>query len=76
MKHKKTLIHIGLFLLTVATTTIAGAEWMFGRFLFWGEQKASWEDLIQALQFSGPFLFVSVRDCLLFAAVEMKLQIS
>jgi membrane-associated protease RseP (regulator of RpoE activity) len=58
MKYKQYLLHIGLFIITLLTTTIAGAEWMFGRFIFWGEQRASFEDLMLALQFSLPFLLI------------------
>ena len=30
---KQILIHTGLFLITLTTTTLAGAEWQFGRYL-------------------------------------------
>lgn len=57
-KYKSQLIHIGLFLVTFITTTIAGAEWMFGKFIFWGEEKATWNDLFLAMQFSVPFILI------------------
>jgi membrane-associated protease RseP (regulator of RpoE activity) len=58
MKIRSIWIHIGLFVLTIITTTIAGAEWMFGKYVFWGEERTSWDDLIQAFNFSVPFLLI------------------
>ncbi|MES2730605.1 MAG: site-2 protease family protein [Bacteroidota bacterium] len=53
------LIHIGLFLLTVVTTTMAGAEWMFGNFfslIFTFQNALGWQEFWQGLYFSIPFL--------------------
>lgn len=58
MKNNHLLAQLGLFVVTFLTTTLAGAEWMFGRFVFWGEERASIDDLIAALQFSVPFLTI------------------
>ena len=53
-KQRKTLlIQAGLFLLTLITTTLAGLEWMVGKFLILG---ITWEDFISGLSFSIPFL--------------------
>jgi membrane-associated protease RseP (regulator of RpoE activity) len=59
MKEQKTLlIHIALFIITVITTTIAGAEWMYGRWLFIGEYSLTQEELWNGLSFSIPFLLI------------------
>lgn len=55
-KEKKNIIHIALFLVTLCTTTIAGAEWMTGKSLFYGDIIISWDEFINGLQFSIPFL--------------------
>ncbi len=55
-KHRK---HIILFLITIITTTFAGAEWMYGRYLFLpGEYGMSWENFVGGLEFSLPFLLI------------------
>ena len=57
-------LHLLLFVLTLATTTIAGAEWRFGRLFFWGPEGFSatgtftWAELAAGLYFSLPFLGV------------------
>lgn len=57
---KKYLIHIGLFLLTLITTTMAGAEWIYGRFFIpvEGLQTMGWSEFLAGLQFSIPFLAI------------------
>ncbi|MBV6645292.1 MAG: site-2 protease family protein [Cyclobacteriaceae bacterium] len=45
-------------MLTVITTTLAGAEWIYGRFLFWGEHTMSWADFSAGFHFSFPFLLI------------------
>ena len=52
-KIKQPLIHIGLFVLTLITTTFAGAEWTISKFLIFG---MTWDDFVFGLQFSVPFL--------------------
>ena len=49
--------HLVLFLVTVVTTTIAGAEWMFGRYLFVGD-ALGFAEILSGLKFSVPFLLV------------------
>lgn len=51
-------IQIGLFIITLIVTTFAGAEWMTGRFLLYGENPINSQELINGLQFSLPFLFI------------------
>lgn len=58
-KEEKTkYIQIGLFIVTLIVTTIAGAEWMTGKSLLYGENTISREELFNGLQFSIPFLFI------------------
>ncbi len=64
-KHnRKTLIIQGVLLLvTVITTTLAGAEWMYARSLFFGETKLSFAEVLTGLYFSIPFLgILSVHE--------------
>lgn len=57
---KKVLIHGGLFLVTLLTTTLAGAEWIYGRFLSMpkGLPSLTWDEVKTGFQFSIPFLTV------------------
>ncbi len=50
------LVHITLFLTVLLTTTLAGAEWVSGKFIFNPETEFGWSDFIRALAFSVPFL--------------------
>lgn len=50
---KTKLIQIGLFILTLFTTTLAGTEWMYSSFLFYG---LTWPDFLDGFAFSIPFL--------------------
>ncbi len=50
---KTRLIQIGLFILTLTTTTLAGAEWMFSKYVFYG---LTWEYFVKGFEFSLPFL--------------------
>ncbi|MEP0985576.1 site-2 protease family protein [Ekhidna sp.] len=55
-KQQKTkLIQLGLFILTLVTTTFAGAEWTIGKFLVLG---ITWDDFLFGFQFSIPFLLI------------------
>ena len=59
MERKKIfLIHITLFIITVITTTIAGAEWIYGKWLFIGEHSLNQKELFNGLSFSIPFLLI------------------
>ena len=50
-------LHLGLFLITLATTTLAGAEWMTGKVTF-GAPGLTAAEVQQGLWFSLPFLGV------------------
>lgn len=53
---KKFFIHLGLFVITLITTTLAGAEWQFGRFLGFEESPLTWQHFLEGFYFSLPFL--------------------
>lgn len=53
---KQIIIHIGLFLITLTTTTLAGTEWQFSRFLGLEENPLTWEYFLKGFSFSLPFL--------------------
>ncbi|MVM30070.1 site-2 protease family protein [Spirosoma sp. HMF4905] len=58
---KTYLLHGGLFLVTLITTTLAGAEWMYGSLFipFEGVTKPlGWPEFIAGFQFSVPFLAI------------------
>ncbi|QHV99812.1 site-2 protease family protein [Spirosoma endbachense] len=57
---KTYLLHGGLFLVTLITTTMAGAEWMFGRLFIPIEKMKTlgWEEFVAGFQFSIPFLAI------------------
>ena len=64
-KLKQYSLHLFLFLLTLLTTTLAGAEWMHGKLFFFNDQGSfnlkGWmtgEELAQGLAFSLSFLGV------------------
>lgn len=57
---KTYLLHGGLFIITLITTTMAGAEWMFGRLFIpvKGMKQLGWEEFVAGFQFSLPFLAI------------------
>lgn len=57
---KMYLLHGGLFLLTLITTTAAGAEWMFGRLFIpmEGMETLGWTEFVAGFRFSVPFLAI------------------
>ncbi len=57
-ERRRRLIQLGLFILTIFTTTFAGAEWIWGRFLVWTDVSMSVGDFQDGLAFSIPFLLV------------------
>lgn len=59
-ERKRLLIHIALFVITVITTTIAGAEWMFSKYVWLVEEDAlmTWQDFLGGFEFSIPFLLI------------------
>lgn len=54
------LLHGGLFLITLITTTMAGAEWMFGRLFIpiEGMKTLGWSEFLDGFNFSIPFLAI------------------
>lgn len=54
------LLHGGLFLVTLITTTLAGAEWMFDRLFIpiEGTKTLGWAEFVAGFQFSVPFLAI------------------
>ncbi len=57
-KEKRQLLHLGLFILTFLFTTMAGAEWIFGRSFIYGEEKLNVDNLYEGFHFSIPFLLI------------------
>ncbi len=54
-------IHIGLFIVSLLTTTLAGGEWMFGSYLIM--EGYQWSDFTAGFAFSIPFLsFLSLHE--------------
>ena len=53
---KQKAIQLLLFVLTFITTTLAGAEWQFGRYLGLEEHPLTWEYFWRGMWFSVPFL--------------------
>lgn len=47
-----------LFIATVITTTLSGAEWMFGNSFFADKNPLGWSAFVQGFQFSLPFLAI------------------
>lgn len=55
-KQQKTLlIQLGLFIVTLITTTFAGAEWTLGKYVIFG---MTWDDFLFGFDFSIPFLLI------------------
>ena len=61
---KKSLFkHLLLFVVTLLTTTLAGADWMRHKQLFYGSEKLTFEELIQGGHFSLPLLgFLTIHE--------------
>jgi membrane-associated protease RseP (regulator of RpoE activity) len=49
-------LHLLLFVITLITTTLAGAEWMTGRSFFYGKELLGFTNFWAGLYFSLPFL--------------------
>ena len=52
------LIQLLLFVLTFIATTLSGAEWMYGKSLFYGAQTIGWQEFFGGMNFSVPFLLI------------------
>ena len=58
-KETRTLvIQISLFVITFISTTLAGAEWMYGGSFIYGPYTMGWQELFGGLNFSIPFLLI------------------
>ena len=57
-KRKTLIIQLILFVATGIGTTIAGAEWMYGKSLVYGEMTITSIELVSGLYFSIPFLSI------------------
>ena len=57
-KPTRYVVHIGLFALTLMSTTLAGAEWSCNVSLFSTNRPMNWSHIWQGLHFSIPFLLV------------------
>lgn len=53
---KRVLIQLVLFITTFTTTTLAGAEWTYGRSVFMPDY--TWTDFFSGMEFSIPFLLI------------------
>lgn len=51
-------VHLLLFIVTLTTTTLAGTEWQFMRFVGWEAHPITWEWFVRGFAFSIPFLGV------------------
>ncbi len=58
IKNRPGIVQAFLFLATVATTTLAGSEWMTGRSYFAGDSLLGWTDFVNGFHFSIPFLLI------------------
>ena len=47
-----------LFVITLVTTTLAGAEWKYARSFFYGEDKMGWNEFFGGFEYSIPFLLI------------------
>lgn len=56
LKNKTVIVHGGLFIATLITTTIAGAEWQTGKALI--VTGLTWNEFFRGLLFSVPFLLI------------------
>lgn len=53
---KEAFIHLSLFIVTFITTTLAGAEWTYGRSVLMPDY--SWVDFVSGMPYSIPFLLI------------------
>jgi hypothetical protein len=52
------LFNLFLFVVTFITTTLAGAEWIFARSVFFSDHPLTWSEIFYGLYFSVPFLVI------------------
>ncbi|MBS9523230.1 site-2 protease family protein [Litoribacter ruber] len=68
--------HTLLFLLTLVATTLAGAEWLYGRSVLSSESPLTWEYFLKSLHFSIPFIGILLIHELghLFTSIHHKVK--
>ncbi len=54
----KKYTHLILFIITVITTTLSGAEWMYGRWFLFGPYSLGWKEFFGGFEYSIPFLLI------------------
>jgi membrane-associated protease RseP (regulator of RpoE activity) len=52
------LLQIFLFIITFISATLSGAEWIYGRAFFFGENTLGWSEFFEGFKYSVPFLGV------------------
>jgi membrane-associated protease RseP (regulator of RpoE activity) len=57
-RNKTRIIQLLLFIITIITTTLAGAEWIYSKSLFYGEDVLTKAEILAGLYFSIPFLTI------------------
>ncbi|TDQ18598.1 peptidase M50-like protein [Algoriphagus boseongensis] len=76
---KEYLKHIGLFLLTILTATLAGGEWVYGKSIIGVDESAlTWEYFFKSMSFSIPFIGILLIHELghLFTSIYHKVKSS
>lgn len=76
---KEYLRHFILFILTLAATTLAGAEWLYGKsIMVGGEHALTWEYFLKSLHFSVPFIGILLIHELghLFTSIHHRVKSS
>lgn len=59
MNQRRThLLQIFLFIITFISATLTGAEWIYGRVFFFGENTLGWPEFFEGFKYSVPFLGV------------------
>lgn len=73
---RRLALHIGLFLLTFVTTTLAGSEWVHGVSIWSGSY--TWQNFLAGIPYSGSFLFIlSVHEFgHYFTAIYHRVKVS
>jgi membrane-associated protease RseP (regulator of RpoE activity) len=57
-QYRTYLLQIFLFIITFISATLTGAEWIYGRAFFFGENTLGWTEFLEGLKYSVPFLGV------------------
>nr|WP_299419943.1 site-2 protease family protein [uncultured Emticicia sp.] len=57
-QYRRYLLQIFLFIITFISATLTGAEWIYGRAFFFGENTLGWTEFLEGFKYSVPFLGV------------------